>query len=169
MVESSLVSGARIEANYKGKGRWYPGVIKSVNADGSVDVDYDDGESETGVSADMIRLFGDIANTTGLQVGKKVEVNYKGSGNWYPGSIARINDDASFNIAYDDGDAESNVNVNMIRLLGKSNLPKEASSHKLGTASRQQTFKLSGRTVGSKVEVNYRGGGKCARYIEFFE
>jgi hypothetical protein len=37
-----LREGTKVEARYRGKDRYYPGVIKRVNRDGTYDVDYDD-------------------------------------------------------------------------------------------------------------------------------
>jgi hypothetical protein len=37
-----LREGTKVEARYRGKARYYPGVIKRVNRDGTCDVDYDD-------------------------------------------------------------------------------------------------------------------------------
>jgi hypothetical protein len=39
---SVLKEGTKVEARYRGKARYYPGVIKRVNRDGTYDVDYDD-------------------------------------------------------------------------------------------------------------------------------
>jgi hypothetical protein len=49
--------GAAVEANYRGKGRYYPGRIGAVNSDGTVNVDYDDGEKESHVSASLVRVL----------------------------------------------------------------------------------------------------------------
>ena len=37
-----LREGARVEARFRGKLRYYPGVIRKENRDGSFDIDYDD-------------------------------------------------------------------------------------------------------------------------------
>lgn len=37
-----LQEGMRVEARYRGKTRYYPGVIKRANRDGTFDIDYDD-------------------------------------------------------------------------------------------------------------------------------
>ena len=42
-----LDEGSKVEGNYRGKGRWYPGRISRVNRDGTYDIDYDDGVKET--------------------------------------------------------------------------------------------------------------------------
>ena len=41
--------GDNIEARYKGKSKWYKGSISRVNANGTYDILYDDGDTERGV------------------------------------------------------------------------------------------------------------------------
>ena len=43
----SMRVGTRVEARYRGRSKKYPGKISRVHADGTFDVSYDDGESET--------------------------------------------------------------------------------------------------------------------------
>jgi len=38
--------GDKVEAKYRGKLRYYPGVIRRVNRDSTYDIDYNDGEKE---------------------------------------------------------------------------------------------------------------------------
>ena len=38
--------GDKVEARFRGKLRYYPGVIRRVNRDSTYDVDYSDGEKE---------------------------------------------------------------------------------------------------------------------------
>ena len=45
-----LREGMKVEARYRGKARYYPGVIKRENRDGTFDIDYDD------VSASSLHL-----------------------------------------------------------------------------------------------------------------
>jgi hypothetical protein len=45
----------QIEVRYQGKNRYYPGKISKVNSFGKYDVLYDDGESEKGIDASLIR------------------------------------------------------------------------------------------------------------------
>ena len=65
----SVVEGDKVEANYRGKGVYYPGKISRNHQDGTVDVDYDDGEKETGVKANLVRplvLVCDVRRVTGF-------------------------------------------------------------------------------------------------------
>ena len=52
--DSELEVGARIEAKYKGKKKYYPGKI-AARAGDTYDIDYDDGEKESGVARNLIR------------------------------------------------------------------------------------------------------------------
>ena len=59
--EPSLREGDRCEGNHRGRGRWYPGRIGRVHANGTYDIDYDDGEQERRVDAVMARPVGGTA------------------------------------------------------------------------------------------------------------
>ena len=54
--KARLEEGAKVEGNYRGRGKWYAGKISRDRLDGTFDVDYDDGEKETRVDKDLIRL-----------------------------------------------------------------------------------------------------------------
>ena len=53
--EPELVSGAAVEADFKGRGKYYPGKISRVRLNGTFDIDYDDGEKELGVPRAAIK------------------------------------------------------------------------------------------------------------------
>lgn len=55
--ECSLREGVKVEANYRGRGRWFPGKIQRDYGDGTFDVQYDDGEHELRVPQNLIRLL----------------------------------------------------------------------------------------------------------------
>jgi ribosomal protein S27E len=46
----------RIEGNYRGRGRWYPGKIVRIRANGTYDINYDDGERELGIDINNIKV-----------------------------------------------------------------------------------------------------------------
>ena len=50
-----MEKGEKVEANYGGEGEYYPGKISRVNANGSVDIAYDDGDAEKGVDSKLVR------------------------------------------------------------------------------------------------------------------
>ena len=125
----ALRDGDKVEGNYRGKGKWYAGKITRDRRDGTFDISYDDGESESRVEESMIRLIGGGGDTGGrspskssnrIEEGSKVEGNYRGKGKWYPGKVTRDRGDGTFDISYDDGESETRVEGSMIRLLGGS-------------------------------------------------
>ncbi|CAN0506066.1 unnamed protein product, partial [Discosporangium mesarthrocarpum] len=122
---SKLLEGDKVEANYRGKGRFYKGQISRVNLDGTFNIDYDDGEKERGVPEDMVRSTAgggrdtnrtrklsesndekNRAGGTRLREGDKVEARYRGRGKYYRGNISRVNSDGTFDIDYEDGEKE---------------------------------------------------------------
>jgi hypothetical protein len=48
--------GSVVEADYRGRGKFFPGKISRVRLNGTYDIDYDDGEKELGIAKDMIRV-----------------------------------------------------------------------------------------------------------------
>ena len=104
-------AGAKIEALYKGKKHWYTGAVDKVNADGTYDVIYDDGDTEKGVKPEHIRAG---AGDSELEVGQRIEAKYRGKKKYYPGKIAARSGD-TYDIAYDDGEKESGVARSLIR------------------------------------------------------
>ena len=62
---SSFREFEKVEARYRGKMRYYPGRIKRVNRDGTYDIDYDDGEKEMFVAAELIRSLESGGNGNG--------------------------------------------------------------------------------------------------------
>ena len=92
-----------------------------------------------------------------MEVGVKVEANYRGKGNWYPGEITRDRRDGTFDIAYDDGESESRVDELLIRIVGGASglLTSSSSGRNQGMDDRMDDFREN-----SKVEADYRGRGK---------
>ena len=41
-LPASLREGMKVEARYRGKAKYYPGVIRRENRDGTFDIDYND-------------------------------------------------------------------------------------------------------------------------------
>jgi hypothetical protein len=54
---SGLDVGDAVEANFRGRGNWFPGKIRKKNADGSFDILYDDNEQEFGVVKFNVRAM----------------------------------------------------------------------------------------------------------------
>lgn len=57
IVETVLRVGDRVQANYKGHGRWYKGTIVRKRSDGTYDISYDDKGNETFVPGSYIKFI----------------------------------------------------------------------------------------------------------------
>ena len=54
--QGGLFVGLECLAQFKGRGKFYPGKIASINSDGTVDVDFDDGDKEKNVERKFVDL-----------------------------------------------------------------------------------------------------------------
>ena len=54
-AEGDFARGDKVEARYGGKSKWYGGKVARANANGTYDITYEDGDSERGVRASLIR------------------------------------------------------------------------------------------------------------------
>merc|ERR1719230_1339396 len=154
----------KIEAKYRGGSRWFSGEVVRERADGSYDVRYDDGDSESGVRAEDIRSKGGgddrngaSSSSSSFRVGDLVEADFKGRGKWFKGEITSVEGpdrfgDSTFSIRYEDGDRESGVIERMIRKRGGSNDDRPRSPSRSGGGERLRP--------GDKIEAKYRGGSR---------
>ena len=72
---------------YQGRSKWYPGAVRRAHDDGTLDIDYDDGEHERRVDEKHVRPLDDEPGgfkKKKLKEGDKVEARYKGRAKWYP-------------------------------------------------------------------------------------
>ena len=143
-----LREGDRIEADYRGRGKFYPGKITRDRGDDTYDIDYDDGERETRVAKRLIRSKDGGGGDDKLREGDLVEARYRGREKYYKGKISRDRGDGTYDIAYDDGERETRVEERLIR-------KRERGSSR--SRSRGADDRLS---EGDKVEADYRGRGK---------
>ena len=146
--------GDKVECDYRGRGKFYPGKISRDRGDDTYDIAYDDGERETRVSKRLIRKKDRSRSRSrsprgggGFREGDKVEADYRGRGRYYPGKIDRTRGDDTYDIAYDDGERETRVAKRLIRKKGGSRSP----SPKRGRNKLRE---------GAKVSARYRGRSK---------
>ena len=59
----------------------------------------------------------DFQRFLGYTPGDTVSARWRGGKGWFPGVVTHINDDGTFNIEYDDGDRETSVPKDMIKVL----------------------------------------------------
>ena len=113
--------GDKVEANWKGRGRWMDATVERKHRDGSFDIMYDDGDTEKYVDKANLRKAerGSGRSSprspakasrggggTVLRKGTKIEADYRGRGKYYKGVIARDHFDGTFDVDYDDGEQE---------------------------------------------------------------
>ena len=113
--------GAAVEVRYRGGSDWVFGLVSGVNPDGCCSIRYEDGEEEMSVAHRHIRLPSDSGAANKdlpFQVGKRVDVRYKGKVKYFPGVIIRERLNGTFDIDYDDGEKELGVNRKLIRVDG---------------------------------------------------
>ena len=85
--------GAKVEARYRGKKKWYAGEVTKVDGD-VYSITYEDGDVEDGVAEELIRAVEEAASAPSPRrprtaaVGSKVECRYKGKKT--PGGGRRI-------------------------------------------------------------------------------
>ncbi|KAJ1454616.1 hypothetical protein M885DRAFT_426362, partial [Pelagophyceae sp. CCMP2097] len=145
-AEGGFTEGDKVEARYKGKDKYYPGRVARVRIEGTIDVDYDDGETEKGVAADLVKPVGGggKADERKLEVDDKVEARYKGEAKYYPGVIARAHINGMFDVDYDDGKKEKRVVAALVKRLGGGK----------DDDSRHDLIELR---VDDRVEARFRG------------
>lgn len=108
--------GTKVRVNFRGKGLWYPGSISRVHADGTFYIDYDDGEKETFVPKLHVQLPADpsFANNS-LKEGYTIEANFANEGRWYPAIVSSVHSDNTYDVHYEDGRTEVNVQLTSLR------------------------------------------------------
>ena len=80
-VGSSVMrEGDKVEGNYGGAGKWYRGVISKMHANGTLNVDYDDGDAEVGVPMVNVRSLELPRQTQAPQVSQKQQLQSLGGG-----------------------------------------------------------------------------------------
>ncbi|RLN61313.1 hypothetical protein BBP00_00005485 [Phytophthora kernoviae] len=158
--------GEKVEAQYKGKSKFYLGVISRCRLNGTYDIDYDDGEKETGVAAELIRSVGkktadsdDAPKAKKFKEGEKVEAQYKGKSKFYLGVISRCRLNGTYDIDYDDGEKETGVAAELIRSVESSSKPKRMAdiSPRMGESKSLKTEPGQTLRVGARVEARYMG------------
>ncbi len=143
--------GGKIEARYRGRNHFFPGTITHVHHDGTYDIDYDDGEEELMVRADLIRPKSSSNVDKGLRVkfeeGSEIEARYKGRSKYYPGIIACANHNGTYDIEYDDGEKERMVKSNLIRQRNSN-----SNSNRVVLNADVTMYK-----EGDEIEARYKG------------
>merc|ERR1719473_959001 len=185
--EAKLSEGDKVEARCKGSKKHYPGKIFMDNRDGTFDVKFDDGDRDREVPKSSVKKLGgrsvpeerpisgsgtrsSVAQAqTKLSVGTPVEARYQGRTKYYPGKILRARISGKYDIAYDDGESEMQVNRDMIRVLdggggddGKADADAEESKDggERGARGKGADVPSDKLSEGDKVEARCKGSAR---------
>lgn len=142
-VENPFEQGDKVQAEYRGKGRWYDGIVESYDKESnSYTIKYDDGDEEKGVLPARVRLISKKLPEAKYVHGNKVEALYYSGKSWYKGEVKGppVYMDAKqsyvYEIVYNDGEREKQVLEQNIRLIGGvESTPVPSSSSAKSTAS----------------------------------
>lgn len=142
--------GQNIESKFKGLGRkWYNGTIKTVNNDGTYDIDCCDGDVDCNLKEEFIRepstADNDSENKNMYLVGDIIETKFEDGYVWYPAKIIHINIDGTYSVKHNDGNSYYKVHTNCIRYP---------------TTDISENIKTELFEIRDKVEVRYKGRSK---------
>ena len=156
--KDSFREGDKIEADYRGRGKFYPGKISRDRGDDTYDIDYDDGERETRVSKRLIRSKDGGGSSTKLEEGDKVRgCKVEASREkYYPGKITRDRGDGTYDISYDDGERETRVEERLIRKKDRDR----------SRSARAAATTVSARATRSKPIIGAAANSTRARSLE---
>ena len=129
---TSFTVGALVQAKYRGRGKYYDGKISKVHADGTLDIDYDDGDKDLNLEQRFVKLQ---------------EVPTEEKANTNTSSM------------YNDGDRDIGVSKDLVRprevkeeLQQQSHLNQEDEKH--------ENADMKKFTIGDEVEARYKGKNK---------
>ena len=111
----ALAKGTVVRANWKGRGKYYPGIVVKVRPGNRYDIQFNDGDFEAQVPGARIQAAAASANA--LSVGVPVRANWKGKGKMYNGVISAVQANGAYDIQYSDGDFEARVPRSRIELI----------------------------------------------------
>lgn len=160
--------GDEIEARFKGGRKWYPGVVRAVNRDGTYDVRYKDGDVENDVDATLVRAVSvsslaseaERKRSTGEYFeGDKVEARFNGRSRWFKAKVARVNRDGTYHLVYVDGDEERSVSKSLMRGIGEESMEGSKGESRAGMPSGAGGGNKKHR-MGDEIEARYKKGRK---------
>lgn len=143
--------GDKVMSPFQNGHKKYPGEVKKVNRDDTVNIMFDDGDREKGIDISMVELIGKTSpRQSRLSRGDRVEARFHKGAKFYPGKIAKVNIDGTVDIEYDDGDFEENMSKQHVRMIGGRSSRRTTSRSprfetQSGRRSPQRVSHVSGR------------------------
>ena len=93
-----------------------------MNRDGTYDIKFEDGERKSGVKKSEIKVGKTVARGRDgvghddlIVEGSSVKARFMGGSRWFPGKIVRCRRNGTFDIKYNDGSDEKEVQRSMIQ------------------------------------------------------
>lgn len=139
-LKDEVVVGQKVQVREIGKNKPRMATITAVHSDGTVDVKYSTGDKRRNLAPDLVHAIAELSiddsdadrtkgaslfdqtrvetSKHGLTVGDRVEARWAGQNSLFPGVIAKVNRDGSFDVAYDDGEKERKVSPRLIHFPG---------------------------------------------------
>ncbi|GMF29595.1 unnamed protein product [Phytophthora fragariaefolia] len=176
---SGFEVGDKVKARYKKGAKYFSGEISRVRSDGTYDIKYEDGDSETRVEKEMIEPTSEIRKrdsddeglastrkktSSGFRVDQSVKARYKGGKKFFSGKIKRAHSDGTYDVLYDDGDEEKRVKPENIEAIADPKVDSEEERKSMKETSTRSKL----LAVGKKVKAHYKKGkrlyhGKISR------
>jgi len=172
---ATFAADDKVEADFKGKGKWFPAKVLRLRDDDTYDILYDDGDKELGIPLSRVRArdaqqqaFAVDPRT--LKTGTHVEGRYKGKSKFYAAKVTAVNGDGTVDLEYTDGDVEANVPLDRLRHPTATATPtptaadvSATSRSKPGSNMTSEIRSGSGAGRGSTQNVSLRAAMKAAR------
>ncbi|GMH61970.1 hypothetical protein TL16_g03380, partial [Triparma laevis f. inornata] len=164
--------GQKCTAQFKGKGKFYPGKIAKVNSDGTVNVDFNDGDKDRYVDMKSVKLEDssdsgsesetetDTNDNQKLEVDMKVEARYRGKSKYYAGTISRVRLNGTVDINYDDGEKELGVKPELVRILEEKSRSSRKSKSRSRASSASSEEEAPEFVKHDKVDARYNKKSK---------
>jgi hypothetical protein len=125
--------------------------ILDCNLAGRLEI-FETSKSVAGGSSTLCPSPSSSSESIVLEVGTRVEGNYRSHGRWFPGHINRRRGDDSFDITYDDGEDENRVSRCNVRLLRDDNEDNsENNSKEEGNISPASSAATSTQSVATRA------------------
>ena len=121
-----------------------------------------DGSLDFSVSGDTFPGGRTPAKVVKLVQGASIEARYGGDGEWFPGKVEAVNGDGTYNVAYADGDRESHVVAELVRLVA----PKTPTLRRQDTEESQlstQKLKRAASEVEDKEKADAKGAASALK------
>ncbi|GMH48764.1 hypothetical protein TrRE_jg2096, partial [Triparma retinervis] len=141
--------------------------ISKVNSDGTVNVDFNDGDKDRYIDMKSVKLLdsGNISDASNSETdspsfskGDKVECRYQRKSKYYAGTITKVHRDGTFDVSYDSPNKNKERNVNQKYIKARDDSPPSSPA-----SSSRSTSPRSGRSKSPKKRKNKKSEDEMRR------